>query len=146
KGADSLNLYQVYVYPGLCGNTGYSQTYTYTDISPNKTAPNFYEVLIPPGDYSQMLKVNSAANYSNLLIFPQPAQDVLNITIANLVSYYYEMTIFDRFGRKQGFASGNASGAITLNLSSFEEGVYIFYIIDGSGNAYRGKFIKMPPY
>lgn len=146
KGSDSVNLYPVYVYPDLCGSPGYSQTYTFTDISPNFTAPNYYRVLIPPGDYSPVLKVNSAANYSNLVIFPQPAGNTLNITVANLLNFYYEMTIYDRFGRKQGFASGNAAGQISIDVSAFEAGVYIFYIIDGNNNAYRGKFIKTPAY
>ncbi len=141
-GSDSVNLQQIWAYPGLCGNTSYPESYKYTDYTPNKTSANYYRILIPPGDYSKILKVDLAANFSNLVVFPQPANDVLNIAISNKANYYYEMTIYDRFGRKKGFASGNAMDKITLNVSAFSEGVYVFYIFDGNGNSFRGKFLK----
>lgn len=142
KGSDSLNLYPIFVYPGICGTTPSPESYTYTDISPNKVTPNFYRILIPPGDYSQMLRVDLAASFTNMILFPQPAEDLLNIIILNKKFFYYEMKIYDRFGRKMGETTGNASDRITLNISGFPLGVYAFMILDINGNAYRGKFLK----
>jgi len=142
KGSDSLTLYPIFVYPGICGTTSSPESYTYTDISPNKNTPNFYRILIPPSDYSQMLRVDLAASFTNMVIFPQPAEDLLNIIILNKKFFYYEMKIYDRFGRKMGETTGNSSDRITLNISGFPIGVYAFMIIDINGNAYRGKFLK----
>lgn len=142
KGSDSLNLYPVYVYGGLCGTSPSPENYTYTDLSPNKLTPNFYRILIPPGDYSNILKVNLASSFTNLIIYPQPAESVLYISINNMKNYYYEIKIYDRFGRKTGDSNGIASDRITLNVSGFPLGVYAFYIVDINGNAYRGKFSK----
>lgn len=142
KGSDSLNLYPIFVYPGICGTTSSPESYTYTDISPNKLTPNYYRILIPPGDYSNMLKVNLASSFTNLIIYPQPAEDLLYISINNKKDYYYEIKIYDRFGRKMGDGNGNATDRITLNVSGFPLGVYAFYIVDINGNAYRGKFLK----
>lgn len=142
KGSDSLNLNPVYVYPGICGNNSANETYTYTDFSPNKTAPNFYRILIPPGDYSNMLRVDIAASFSDMIIFPQPTEDLLNIKFLNKSYFYYEMKIYDRFGRKMGETNGNSSDRITVNVSGLPIGLYAFMIIDINGNAYRGKFIK----
>lgn len=142
RGSDSVNLNAIYVYPGLCGNTSYAESYKYLDQSPNKTTPNYYQIHIPPNDYSQILKVDMAANFSNLLIYPQPAEDVLNISISNKLNFYYEIHIYDRFGRKKGFGSGNADNKISLNVSGFPEGVYVFYIFDINGNIFKGKFLK----
>lgn len=144
KGSDSLVLNPIYVYPGICGSTSFNQTYTYTDFSPNKLTPNFYQILIPPSDYSTVKRVDLAVNFSNLLIYPQPVEDILNIAIVNQKNYYYEINIYDRFGRKKGFASGNVIDNITVDVSGFNEGVYVFYIAQSGGNVYRGKFLKKP--
>lgn len=144
KGSDSLNLNPIYVYGGICGNTSSNETHKYTDFSPNKLTPNFYQIHIPPNDYSQVMRVDIAASFSNLLIYPQPVEDVLTISIKDQKNYYYEINIYDRFGRKKGFGSGNAVDKINLDVSGFAEGVYVFYIVQGGGNSYRGKFLKKP--
>lgn len=142
KGSDSLNLFPVQIYGGLCGNTTTAENYSYTDISPNKLMPNFYRILIPPGDYSALKRVDLAASFTNLIIYPQPAENVIYISINNVKNFYYEIKIYDRFGRKVGDGNGNAAQRIELNVSNFPLGVYTFYIVDLNGNAYRGKFLK----
>ena len=144
KGSDSLVLNPIYVYPGICGSTSFNQTYSYTDFSPNKSTPNFYQILIPPSDYSPVLRVDLATNFSNLLIYPEPVEDLLNISITGQKNYYYEINIYDRFGRKKGFASGDVVDKITIDVSAFNEGVYVFYIAKSGGGVYKGKFLKKP--
>lgn len=142
KGSDSLNLFPIYVYGGICGNTTYNENYTYMDYSPNTALPNFYRILIPPGDYSNLIRIDMAASFSNMIIFPQPAEDLMSIKILNKSNFYYELKIYDRFGRKMAESNGNATDRITLNVSGFPLGVYAFYVVDINGNAYRGKFLK----
>lgn len=143
KGSDSLNLTFQYSYPGVCGNTSYSENYKWTDFSPNKTSPNYYRILVPPGDYSNIIRVDLASSFNgNLIIYPQPATDILNIAITNRKNFYYEIYIYDRFGKRMGFGTGDAGEKITLNVSAFPVGLYAFNIIDINGNAYKGKFIK----
>ncbi len=144
KGSDSLNLNPIYVYPGICGNMSFSETYKYTDFSPNKSTPNFYQILIPPSDYSPVRRVDLATNFSNLIIYPQPVEDNLNIIINGQKNYYYEINIYDRFGRKKGFASGDVVDKITIDVSAFNEGVYVFFIAKSGGGIYKGKFLKKP--
>ncbi len=143
KGSDSLNLQFQYSYPGICGNTSFAENYKWTDFSPNKTSPNFYRILVPPGDYSNIIRVDLAASFNdNMLIYPQPAETELNIAFTNKKNFYYEIKIYDRYGRKMGDGNGTAAERITLNVSSFPLGVYVFYVVDINGNAYRGKFLK----
>lgn len=144
RGSDSLNLVPIHNYPTICGSTSFNETHNYTDFSPNKLTPNFYQIHIPPNDYSQVLRVDLAASFSNLLIYPQPVEDILSISIKDQKNYYYEINIYDRFGRKKGFGSGNAVDKINLDVSGFAEGVYVFFIVQGGGNSYRGKFLKQP--
>lgn len=144
KGSDSLTLNPIYVYPGICGSTSFNENHSYTDFSPNKLSPNFYQIHIPPNDYSPVKRVDLAASFSNLLIYPQPVDDILSIAISQQKNYYYEITIYDRFGRKKGFGSGNVTDKITLDVSGFTEGVYVFYIVTNSAGNYRGKFLKKP--
>lgn len=142
KGSDSLNLFPIYTYGGLCGNTTTAENHTYTDISPNKAVPNFYRIFIPPNDYSALRRVDLAASFTNMLIYPQPTENALFISISNVKNFYYEIKIFDRFGRRMGDGNGNALERIELNVSGFPLGLYTFYIIDLNGNTYRGKFLK----
>lgn len=141
---DSVNFYQIYNYGGLCGNITAPEIYSYLDYAPNKLTPNFYRIHIPPSDYSVVRRVDMAASFTNLLIFPQPVEDILSIAISGQKNYYYEINIYDRFGRKKGFGSGNAAEKITLDVSSFAEGVYVFYIVTNTAGNYRGKFLKKP--
>jgi hypothetical protein len=135
-GNDSVNLTPIYVYGGICGNTSYAESYKYLDMTPSKSTSNYYQIYIPPNDYSKILKVDLATNFSNLLVFPQPVQDYLNISISNKLNFTYEMHIYDRYGRKKGFTSGSAADKISLNVSSFDAGVFVFYILYGSGHIY----------
>ena len=144
KGSDSLKLDPIFVYPGICGSTTANELHSYVDISPNKVTPNFYQIYIPPNDYSMVKRVDLAANFSNLIVFPQPVEDILNIAISGQKNYYYEIHIYDRFGRKKFFGNGNAVDKISMDVSSFIEGVYVFYIVQSGGKAYRGKFLKKP--
>jgi hypothetical protein len=144
KGSDSLTLNPIYVYPGICGSTSFNEYHAYTDFGPNKLTPNFYQIYIPPNDYSPVKRVDLATNFSNLLIYPQPVDDVVNIRISGQKNYYYEISIYDRFGRKRFFGSGNATNKISLDIGAFNEGVYVFYVVQSNGNAYRGKFLKKP--
>lgn len=81
KGSDSLTLSPIYVFPGICGNTTSNELHSYTDISPNKLTPNFYQIFIPPNDYSLVKRVDMGASFSSLLVYPQPVEDILNISI-----------------------------------------------------------------
>lgn len=144
RGSDSLTLLPIYNYPSICGSTSFNETHNYTDFTPYKGSPNFYQVFIPPNDYSQVMRVDLALTSENLLIFPQPVEDVLNITIKDQKNYYYEINIYDRFGRKKGFGNGNVTDKIKVDVSGFAEGVYVFYIAQAGGNTYRGKFLKKP--
>ena len=144
RGSDSLQLTFLYGYSTICGSTSFNETYYYTDFSPFKATPNFYQIHIPPNDYSIVKRVDVAASFSNLLIYPQPVEDILSIAISGQKNYYYEINIYDRFGRKKGFGSGNATDKITLDVSGFAEGVYVFYIVTNSAGNYRGKFLKKP--
>ncbi len=142
--SDSVTFYQIYNNGGLCGNTTSAEIYSYTDYAPNKLSPNFYRIHIPPSDYSSVKRVDMAASFTNLLIFPQPAEDKLSIAISGQKNYYYEINIYDRYGRKKGFGSGNAVEKIYLDVSEFAEGVYVFYITTNNSGNYRGKFLKKP--
>jgi hypothetical protein len=144
RGSDSLTLVPIFNYPSICGSTSFNETHNYTDFTPFKASPNYYQIHIPPNDYSQVIRVDLAASFSNLLIYPQPVEDVLTISIKDKKNYYYEINIYDRFGRKKGFGSGNAIDKINLDVSGFAEGVYVFYIAQADGNTYRGKFLKKP--
>lgn len=148
RSTDSTNVLatKIYDYPGVCGDINTSQNFSYIDYGPALNTMNYYKVLIPPFDYSNLLKlyVNQTAAAPKVVVYPQPAtaNDILNIYIENEDNTYYELKIYDSFGRLKLFKIGTYASSIHVPTSSFDEGVFVFLIIDGNGKIFKGKFSK----
>jgi len=71
-------------------------------------------------------------------VYPNPATDVLNISVKDLNTFEYE--IYDMSGAQvlNGFSS-NAS--VTVNVSDLNRGIYMVKIT-GRGKSFTGKFVK----
>ena len=87
RSTDSTNVLatKIYDYPGVCGDINTSQNFSYMDYGPALNTMNYYKVLIPPFDYSKLIKlfVNQTEAAPRVIVYPQPAtkNDILNIYI-----------------------------------------------------------------
>lgn len=77
----------------------------------------------------------------NIVLYPNPVRDEINIKIYNSKSEYY-IEIFDITGKKmhQGKLQKNQS---KINVNELTNGIYYLSISNKSGNKYTSKFIKI---
>lgn len=89
--------------------------------------------------YNEVLSVNDITeNKFGLSVFPNPANNELNFKFG--ASGNYAISIFDMTG-KQIHNTKNNNPLITLDVSSFTNGVYFYKINDEKGNTQTGKFL-----
>lgn len=86
-------------------------------LDPNETGVNFVDGM----DYTSALTNPNAQNIS-LQLYPNPTNDVINITI-DQTTIINQIDIFDQAGRKVETYS-NASPTYTLSLKHLQKGVY----------------------
>ena len=144
KGADSISFTMAYDYAGVCGNTTSDENFSWTDYSPNLNAVNYYKVFVPPSDYSQILKVyvEQAPPTPRLIVYPLPADDLVNILIDNEDNKYYDLFVYNSFGTQKLISKGTYSGPIQLKINSLNTGIYVFLFIDADGKVFKGKIYK----
>ena len=82
---------------------------------------------------------------ADLNLFPNPAEDVLQIRASNLDGGDYTVQIFNLLGQEMYGRSRNiASGPLeeTLDVSSLEKGLYVCKLSNGNGQTGQAFFVK----
>jgi len=92
-------------------------------------AKGFIEIN-PQEDYCQRLVSTEETRLNNLKVFPNPAQDVIEIAWENMGGI--DILIVDILGRKRLSAVGN-NGFKALNIRKLEKGIY-FLILPKADN------------
>ena len=137
---DSINFNAIYDYFGICGEQSKAQSFSYTDENPIKNNVNYYRVFIPPNDFSEINRVNYYdLSEKGYLIFNNPMNQYLNILTTN---YNGIMKIYNQTGGLMKSISANENGLFYEDLSSFESGLYLFFIESDLGKNITGKFLK----
>ena len=118
----------------------------------------FYRIKLVSSDgsskYSKIIKSESkkATLVSSVKIYPNPANDQLNVSIANAeVSFtfsessVYILTITDNSGKVVNTQTGNGvigNNILPINMENQIPGVYYIYITGSNGLSHVSKFIK----
>jgi len=74
---------------------------------------------------------NNKIKESNVKIYPNPTNNIVNIELPNL-KYYYKIEIKDQFGKTVAF-SNKINMQNKFNLSEFSKGMYLIYIYGEDG-------------
>lgn len=75
-------------------------------------------------------------------VYPNPTADYINITLGNIESDF-RVVVRDLEGRKcfeRRFEKGG--GRLTLDVSAFENGTYVYEVVTGGKSTMKGKFVK----
>lgn len=72
-------------------------------------------------------------NSATCIIYPNPALDILNITITNDLNDTYQATVMDVNGRLVQSLGFEGSGTHSLNISDMASGVYFVNVQDSKG-------------
>ena len=123
-----------------------SNSYTITDEAPNKTT-NVYRIKAIAKDgkatYSSIVRVLYNDKNETVIIYPNPAKDVLNVQIKNNKAEKATIEIADLQGKavqqKEQYLQVG-SNSFSINISALAKGVYTLSIKCGSSQVV--KFIK----
>ena len=123
-------------------NTSISHQYDYTDKNP-MTGVNYYRLSQVDVDGSMEIFDLVAVEYhsmSDILLFPNPASDFIDIKISNLDTYEdLEISVFNLFGENMNVDSLSPG---VLDISKLKSGTYRLHLISGR-NEYQLVFIKI---
>jgi hypothetical protein len=73
-------------------------------------------------------------------LYPNPATSVVNLDLGNALNKGYSIQVFSFLGRKM-YEASNISQRITLPLTDFNRGVYVYQLRDRNGKLVEtGKF------
>ena len=85
--------------------------------------------------------VNNVNNDSKIIVYPNPANDILNINVGN-TSEMVEVMLYDMIGQVFETKSFDISPkVISLPVDKLSTGLY-FYLVRNNGSIIRGKFLK----
>jgi hypothetical protein len=73
-------------------------------------------------------------------LFPNPATSVVNLDLGAALNRGYSIQVFSFLGRKM-YQAANITQRITLNLTDYNRGVYVYQLRDRAGKLVEtGKF------
>jgi hypothetical protein len=103
--------------------------YSFNHLSP-VNGPNYYRIKMIDKDgsisYSSIRKAE--IKFSNILVYPNPFGNYLNIVMSDLNPV--KLRLIDLSGRQ--LLQQSFSGATTIHINNITKGVYLLQIIDGS--------------
>ena len=106
---------------------GPDQKYLYQDHSPAQ-GNIYYRLKMVNIDgsfeYSNIIAMKLNCNRSEMVVYPNPVTDILNINITNAQDNETEASLFDNSGRLV-HSSKLVSGTNSINMTKFPKGVYL---------------------
>jgi hypothetical protein len=144
---DGINFYQIAVIMSKNGNSNILQQYNFTDNKSNTLS--YYRLKQVDNDgsftYSSIIKSNCTKNdnsssHINIIIYPNPAVNYLNIKTDNYTSEI-GFTIYSAIGAEmfKGIINDNIK---TIDVSLLAEGVYFIHILVADKQYQTIKFYK----
>ena len=149
RGTDGVNFTDIDKV-SAAGNSGVPLTYRYTDVLPallQNVPIVFYRLqsVDIDGQFSnnQVVAVHLNKKDIQLLIFPNPAKDVLQVQINGLTGHT-SLTITDANGRQlyiRDMLLEQGSNSMPINISQFSNGIYYVRLSNGKDN-FTKQFVK----
>lgn len=131
--------YMEYYAPAAGTNATFAIRYTVADGGPNGTNSNYIgidDIMVtgPSGT-----GINELANV-NILITPNPADDILNVSIFDYSGEHIDLTITNILGQQiynDKLASAGSDMKTKIDISSFEKGIYFVTLQTGESATTR---------
>lgn len=135
------------------GSAAISTDADMVSIIKNRTYVNVHTTANPNGEIRgqvliQMMNMVTGINrlpnlLQNVSLFPNPAQDVLNLRLENALETPTTVSFFDMSGRMVQSAQQNLqAGENTLDISNLEAGFYMMVLSNEKGLLSTQKFVK----
>jgi hypothetical protein len=144
RSTDSLNYYQIFDSPQICGNSFTPETKSFSDASPALNQINYYKVLLQPFDVAYAKIFVGQNQGSNLVPYPNPVyqgNSTLNLKLINGGNAIVTGHLFNQGARSiQKLELRTYNDLTEINIAGLENGVYLVWLTDGRV-AYSCKFI-----
>ncbi len=98
--------------------------------------PGAPDANLPENEDKPLIVANETVNMLNVIVYPNPATDVLNVTVEENA----QLTIFDQAGRVL-LQQAVQAGENALNITELKAGFYTYRVANAQKNG-CGKFIK----
>jgi len=146
---DSVNYLQIYNYAGICGDSGFEESFSFTHSNPMFNQVNYYRVVIPGFETSRVVSVFVSENVlaANILPYPNPVvnENTLYLKFFNFEGPELEGFVFNQNGvREKTLYLKNNSGLAEFDIGILRNGLYIIWLTDGN-ILMRSKFIVKRP-
>jgi hypothetical protein len=146
RSTDSLNYFQIFDSPQVCGNYSTPETKSFSDANPAVNQYNFYKVFLQPYDVAiQKIYVGKNTGTS-MICYPNPISQgntLLNLKLLNAGNAFVFGYLFNQNARPlQKLELYTANDLLTLNIAGLDNGVYLVWLTDGNV-AYASKFIVL---
>jgi hypothetical protein len=92
-------------------------------------------------DYSKTLALNLNCSQNEVLVYPNPVTDLLNINVTNPDGKPITCILFDANG-KMMYTGKLASGTNTVDMSKFPKGIYLLSLKNTDTEIKNMKIIK----
>ncbi len=140
---DGQNFTTVFVYPGVCGEATFEQTYSWTQTSPVLNADNYYRLNSnTAGVLSDTISLRIVGyNDAGVLVAPNPAAEKTTLYFYNPANTPYYAELVDLQG-KMVWRSGTTTGnTLQLFPPGGQSGLYYFRLIAESGESVSGPIL-----
>lgn len=85
--------------------------------------------------------INGVASVSEINIYPNPTNGILNVSISSQLVENTSIEVYDGLG-KLAIKENLSNDSNSINLSKLEDGIYIFKIINNNKTIKVGKVVK----
>ncbi len=136
------------------GTTSMESNYQFVDERPTQSIINYYRIKqvdlngkfsyspVLPVDFSNMNGSMVNGSGQNILIYPVPANNILNITAADYEQVNATINIYDIAGSLIISSDKQLDKNTAINIESLSSGIYFIEIVNGSQTLFNSKFIK----
>lgn len=138
--SDGQNFNTVFVYPGVCGEATFEQTYSWTQTDPVLNADNYYRVNSNTGGVLSDTIVLRVVGYSDagVLVAPNPAGESATLYFYNPANSPHYAELFDAQGKLAWQSEPTTGNTLQLALPGGQSGLYYFRLVAESGEAISG--------
>ena len=139
---DSINFSQISSIEGICGSTQQSISYSFTDLSPEKNANNYYRLQLGGLGFSWIVSVEVIdLGMNTSIVRPNPLSKTSELLFDNEANFEVFISVYSSSGVLVNMRS-TVSEQILLEKSKYTAGLYHYVLTsEESGVFGTGKFV-----
>lgn len=139
---DSINFSQISSIEGICGSTQQSISYSFTDLSPEKNANNYYRLQLDGLGFSWIVSVEVIdLGMNTSIVRPNPLSKTSELLFDNEANFEVFISVYSSSGVLVNMQS-TVSEQILLEKSKYTAGLYHYVLTsEESGVFGTGKFV-----